>query len=325
MLSFMKSWLKKDPVQSGQTEEQLVEDIREESVLTVADEEEKPVQPEQSKQEVQTQRDPGLHDTLLSLHPSWEKDMDAGQKYALSFMLSELPPIAAGNVSLAGIKIFPHEDGVEVTAFVRNGLARPIRLQSMPLVMLIHGDQLFARQTFDLSELEEIPAYHARPWSFVFKRENFLQKDAMLANWKLAFEMAQKKLVLPQQLELEESWIKALSDEQKNSLINLARNLPPLQPGEVNIQSVQISRAEDQSLRAMLLIRNGSEQSLSFEKLPLVLIDAQNEKVAEGVFELGGLTVNQGTSKPWLFIFPESSIVKENPDLSRWRVAVPQI
>lgn len=324
MLSFMKNWLKKDQGNVKQADQEPAEEIREESVLSFTEEEEKQ-EAAQTNEPKQPQQDTGLHDTPLSLHSSWERELETNQKYALSFMLNDLPPVASGNVSLAGIKIFPHEDGVEITAFVRNGLPRPIQLGTMTLVILIQGDQLFARQSFDLSEMGEIPALHARPWSFVFKQENFLQKDVLLANWKLAFEMAQKKLVLPQQLELEESWIKALSDEQKASLIELAKNLPALQPGEVNVQSVQISKAEDQSLRAMLLIRNGSAQALSFEKLPLMLFDANNEKVAEGLFELGGLTVNPGTSKPWLFIFPEPSIVKENPDLSRWKVAVPQV
>jgi len=183
---------------------------------------------------------------------------------------------------------------------------------------------LFTRQSFDLSEIGEIPPRSARPWSFVFTREHFLQVDVLLANWKIAFEMAQKKMVLPQQLELEESWIKALSDEQKNSLIELAKNLPALKEGEVNIQSVQLRRSAEGALHVMLLIRNGSTQSLSFEKLPLVLYDATGEKVAEGLFELGSLTVNASTSKPWMFIYPPEMIQKAEPDFSRWKVSVPQ-
>lgn len=316
MLSFLKNWLKKD----SSVEEK--EEIREESVLPVSDSP-STTNEQTNEQNQSTTRE--LHDTSLSLHQSWEEQLDTSQKYALSFLLSDLPPIETGNVSLAGMKIFPHEDGVEITAFIRNGLPRPIRFETMNLLILIKENELFARQSFDLSEAGEIPAFSARPWSFVFQRENFLQKDVMLTNWKLAFELAQKKLVLPQQLELEESWIKALSDQQKQSLITLAQQLPPLQPGEVNVQSVQLSQSDDQSLRCLLLIRNGSEQALSFEKLPLLLLDAQGDKVAEGLFELGSLTVSAGASKPWLFIFPPESIVKINPDLSRWKVTVPQI
>lgn len=313
MLSFLKNLMGKTP-----TTKEVREQVQEESILSASD-------TEQSHQEKQ-----GLHKTsagvitTLSLHESWEANLGAQEKYALSFMAQELEPLQEGNISLAGTALVPHDDGIEITAFIRNSSDHPINLKEMTLVVLFGDQQLFTRQTFDFSEIGEIPPRSARPWSFVFAREHFLQVNVLLANWKIAFEMAQKKMVLPQQLELEESWIKALSNEQKNFLIELAKTLPALNEGEVNIQGVQIRRSEEGALHVMLLIRNGSPQSLSFETLPLALYDATGEKVAEGVFELGSLTVNANTSKPWLFIYPPESILLEQPDLSRWRVNVPQ-
>ncbi len=311
MISFIKNWLGKETTNTAE----IKEDIKEESVLSAAD-----IPSETQPESAQPDQDQ-LKDTPLSLHPLWEEQLNAQQKYALSFMVADLPPIAVDNVALAGLRLLPHEAGIEVTAFVRNGLPRPIRFEKMNLLVLIGDNELFSRQEFDMDEIGEIPPFHARPWSFVFKRENFLKTDVLLNNWKLAFELAQKKMVLPQQLELEESWIKALSDEQKNGLIRLAQTLPPIKPGEVNVQSVQVSKAADDSLRALLLIRNGANQALSFESLPLALFDANGEKVAEGVFQLNGLTVNPETSKPWLFIFPKESIRKADADLSRFKVA----
>jgi len=315
MLSFVKNFLKgkSDP-------KELKEEIKEESILAAS---EANTLKEETAGEPYAETVEGVT-TPLSLHESWEQSLEMQQKYSLSFMASELPPIAPGNVSLTGISLVPHEEGVAVVAFVRNASPNPITLGKMNLVVLIEDNRLFTRQLFDLSELGEIPPYHARPWEFIFQREHFLILDVVLRNWKLAFEIAEKKMVLPQKLELEESWIKSLSDAQKDSLIELAKRLPALKPGEVNVQSVQLSKSEDGSLRALLLIRNGSERSLSFEKLPLALIDATGDTVAQGLFELGSLTVNAETSKPWLFIFPPESILKENPDFSRWSVRVPQ-
>jgi accessory Sec system S-layer assembly protein len=315
MLSFLKNMLGKTP-----TPEDVKQQVQEESVLPAADTGVSEKAPERKETESKAA---GVT-TSLSLHESWEKRLNMQEKYALSFMAQELPPLEEGNISLAGISLVPHDDGVQVTAFLRNGTNRPLRLGEMPLVVLFGDQQLFTRQTFDLGELGEIPPYAARPWTFVFKREYFLQVNVLLTNWKIAFELAQKKMVLPQQLELEESWIKALTDEQKQSLIELAKRLPPLKEGEVNIQSVQLRRAEDGALHAMLLIRNGSTQSLSIEKLPLALYDAAGDKVAEGLFELGGLTVNANTSKPWMFIYPKESVLKDDADFSRWKVGVPQ-
>ncbi|NRS49419.1 accessory Sec system S-layer assembly protein [Brevibacillus sp. HB2.2] len=313
MLSFLKNLMGKKP-----TTNEVREQVQEESILSAADTE----QSHQEEQQVQVEST-GVT-TTLSLHESWESKLSAQEKYSLSFMAQELEPLQPGNISLAGTSLVPHDDGIEVVAFVRNSTDRPISLNEMTLVVLFGDQELFTRQAFDLSELGEIPPRSARPWSFVFAREHFLQVEVLLVNWKIAFEMAQKKMVLPQQLELEESWIKALTDEQKTSLIELAKNLPALKEGEVNIQSVQIRRTESGALNVMLLIRNGSTQSLSFETLPLALYDAIGDKVAEGLFELGSLTVNANTSKPWLFIFPPESIQKEELDLSRWKVSVPQ-
>lgn len=313
MLSFLKNLLGNTP-----TPEAVKQQVQEESILPAAS------AAEPSPQKQPKQNAPAGVVTALSLHESWETKLSAQERYALSFMAQELEPLAEGHISLAGMSLVPHDAGIEVTAFVRNSSDRPVRLGETTLVVLFGDQQLFTRQLFDLAEIGEIPPRSARPWSFVFEREHFLQVDVLLVNWKVAFEMAQKKMVLPQQLELEESWIKALSDEQKNSLIELAKGLPSIKEGEVNIQSVQIRRDDTGALNVMLLIRNGSAKSLSFEKLPLVLMDATGEKVAEGLFELDSLTVNANTSKPWLFIFPPESIRKQEPDLSRWRVSVPQ-
>ncbi|NGQ95612.1 accessory Sec system S-layer assembly protein [Brevibacillus sp. SYP-B805] len=313
MLSFLKSLLGKQP-----NPEEIKEQIKEESVLPAAE------APLGDGGKDAPANDPAQRVTPLSLHESWEQRLSQQEKYTLSFMANELPPMAEGSVSLAGIGLVPHEEGILVTAFIRNGLPRPIRLQKMPLVVLVKQGELFARQVFDLSEAGEIPPFHARPWEFVFTREHFLQVNLLLTNWKLAFEIAEKKMILPQQLELEESWIKTLTDEQKHQLIELAKRLPPIQHGEVNVQSVQLHKDDAGSLRALLLIRNGSDKALSFEKLPLALVDATGETAAQGLFELGGLTVNPGTSKPWLFIYPPESIVKQDADFSRWSVRVPQ-
>ncbi|MGG3870911.1 accessory Sec system S-layer assembly protein [Brevibacillus laterosporus] len=262
--------------------------------------------------------------TALSLHPLWENELDNMQKYSMSFMANQLEPLEEGNIAISGFNMVPHEDGVEIAAFVRNASDQPVALGKMTLLILFEGDKLFTRQEFDLSELGEIPAFHARPWNFVFTREHFITTNVLLQNWKLAFELAQNKMVLPKNLELEESWVKSLTNDQKKYFIELAKSLPELKEGEVNVQSVQAKQNDEGVIRAILLIRNGSTQNLSFEQLPLALYDATGDKVAEGVFQLKDFVVNAQTSKPWMFIFPKESILKENVDLSQWKVQLAQ-
>ncbi|QOS98161.1 accessory Sec system S-layer assembly protein [Brevibacterium sp. JNUCC-42] len=262
--------------------------------------------------------------TELSLHPLWERELDNMQKYSMSFMANQLEPLEEGNIAISGFNMVPHENGVEIAAFVRNASNKPVVLGKMTLLIMFEGDKLFTRQEFDLGELGEIPAFHARPWNFIFTREHFITTNVLLQNWRLAFELAQKKMVLPQNLELEESWVASLTDDQKKYFIELAKKLPELKEGEVNVQSVQAKQNDEGMIRTILLIRNGSTQNLSFEQLPLALFDATGEKVAEGVFQLKDFVVNAQTSKPWMFIFPKESILKENVDLSQWRVQLAQ-
>lgn len=311
MLSFLKKLMGNTP-----TPEEVREQIQEESILAATDTE----QSHQNEQPNAPEQDGVV--TSLSLHETWEAKLSQQEKYALSFVAQELPPLAKGNISLAGTHLVPHEEGIEVTAFIRNSSDSPVLLENMTLVVLFGDQQLFTRQSFDLSVIGEIPAHAARPWSFVFTREHFLQVNVLLDNWKVAFELAQKKMVLPQQLELEESWIKALSDQQKQAFIHLAKQLPALKEGEINVQSVQLRKQEDGALHAILLFRNGSNKPLSVDKLPLVVHDAADDIVAQGMFELNGFTVNPSTSKPWLFIFPPESVVKQDADLSRWKAGI---
>ncbi|WP_400162297.1 accessory Sec system S-layer assembly protein [Brevibacillus sp. TJ4] len=305
MLSFLKSLLGKTP-----TTDEVREQLKEESVLPADDAEPAQQIGEDSKVT-----------TSLSLHESWEERVSAQERYALSFMAEELPPLPKGTISIVGMSLVPHDEGIEVTAFVRNNTERPLRLGTIPLVILFGEQQLFTRQSFDLSVLGEIPPHSARPWSFVFAREHFIQVNVLLTDWKIAFETAEKKLSLP--LELEESWVQSLGDQEKQMLTELAERLPAVKAGEVNIHSVQARKMEDGALHVILLIRNGSARSINFDKLPLEIYDADDDKVAHGLFELGTFIVNSGTSKPWLFIFPKESIQKEDADLSRWKAIVP--
>ena len=176
MLSFLKNLMGNKP-----TTNEVREQVQEESILSAADTE----QSHQEEQQVQVEST-GVT-TTLSLHESWESQLSAQEKYSLSFMAQELEPLQPGNISLAGTSLVPHDDGIEVVAFVRNSTDRPISLNEMTLVVLFGDQELFTRQSFDFSELGEIPPRSARPWSFVFAREHFLQVEVLLVNWKIAF------------------------------------------------------------------------------------------------------------------------------------------
>ncbi|WP_318617932.1 accessory Sec system S-layer assembly protein [Sporosarcina sp. YIM B06819] len=260
-------------------------------------------------------------ETTLSLHPEW--DVPQEQEYVFRFLSNELEPLKPNQISLSGIDIDvePADGSWLVKAFFRSSLDQAISVGSVELMLLDDEGKTLASDEFDLTELGDIPARSARPWVFVFTKENIFAEQPPTENWKLAFNV---QSMVPHKLELDQAWEDGLTDEQKEGLATVVEGLPKLKPREVNISGFQVKHQEDGGIAASVFIRNGHSKQINIEKLPLELLDAAGDLVASGSFELAPLSVKANTSKPWTFIYPQQLIQKAEPDLSRWTVRVPQ-
>ncbi|BAQ10120.1 hypothetical protein OXB_1649 [Bacillus sp. OxB-1] len=260
-------------------------------------------------------------ETPLSLHPSWTIPQE--QEYVFRFLSNELEPLKPNQISLSGIDIDvePANGSWLVKAFFRSSLDQQISVGSVELLLLDAEGKTVASDEFDLKELGDIPPRSARPWVFVFTKENIFAEEPPAENWKLAFNV---QSMVPHKLELEPTWEEGLSTEQKEALSKVVEGLPKLKPREVNISGFQVKQQDDGSIAASVFIRNGHSKQINIEKLPLELIDATGDQVARGSFELAPLSVKANTSKPWTFIYPKEMVQKEEPDFSRWTVRVPQ-
>lgn len=260
-------------------------------------------------------------ETTLSLHPQWALSQE--QEYVFRFLSNELEPLKPNQISLSGIDIDvePANGSWLVKSFFRSSLDQAITVGSVELMLLDEDGQTLASQEFDLNELGEIPARSARPWVFVFTKENTFAEVPPAENWKLAFNV---QSMVPHKLELEQAWEDGLSTEQKDALAKAVEGMPKLKPREVNFAGFQVVKQEDGSIAASIFIRNGHSKQINIEKLPLELIDATGEIVAKGSFDLAPLSVKANTSKPWTFIYPKEMVTKEEPDFSRWTIRVPQ-
>jgi accessory Sec system S-layer assembly protein len=253
--------------------------------------------------------------TELSLHPSWNLPLE--QQYVLRFLNNELPPLKPNQISLSGISLRREADGVVVSAFVRHSLSKSIKIGKTTLLLLSTDDVIIARKEFDLEEMGELPAKSSRPWHFLFENATLKIDDIPSEGWKLAFELKPKH-----RLELEESWEKALPEEEKEKLRKFVDQLEPPKPGEVNFFGLQAKLMEEHGLHITVLIRNGNNRNIYLEQLPLQVEDATGEVIARGGFVLDRLEVKANTTKPWTFIFPKELIQKSEPDLSKWKISI---
>lgn len=260
-------------------------------------------------------------ETTLSLHPEWALSQE--QEYVFRFLANELEPLKPNQISLSGIDIDvePANGSWLVKSFFRSSLEQSISVGSVELMLLDAEGKTLASQEFDLKELGDIPGKSARPWVFVFTKENIFAEEPPAENWKLAFNV---QSMVPHKLELEQAWEDGLTAEQKEALEKVVENMPKLKPREVNFAGFQVKKQDDGSIAASIFIRNGHSKQINIEKLPLELIDATGEIVARGSFDLAPLSVKANTSKPWTFIYPKEMVQKEDPDFSRWTIRVPQ-
>ncbi|MFO1444380.1 accessory Sec system S-layer assembly protein [Bacillus sp. Bva_UNVM-123] len=259
--------------------------------------------------------------TILSYHPDW--DLSAQEKYVFQYNHQKLPLLQPNQIQVNGIKLYEYDDGFVITAFLRSSLPQAINFEVIDLLLVDSENKPLARKSFEMDLFGELPSKGCRPWRFLFENEHKLVEELPKKGWQLVFEMKKKTFdQLP--LDLEESWKESLTEEQLIHLENIVKNLPPLSEGEVNFMGLEANLVEGKGLAATLLIRNASDRSIFIENLPLVFEDASGEIIAQGGFQLDNLEIKSQTCKPWTFVFPETTITKEQVDLSKWKTYVPQ-
>lgn len=258
---------------------------------------------------------------VLSISQDWEISKE--QEYVLKFLSNDLPPLQINQLSLAAIDIEadPYTGEWSVQAFFRSSLERPITMEKAELVLQDFQKQIIASQEFDLSELGTIPPLSNRPWVFKFKKDSIRVSEVPVSDWSLAFNV---QSLVPHALDLDKSWDEALTPEQKSTLAKLVKNLPKLNPQELNLTGFQTSFSDEGNLAVSVFVRNGYSKQIELEKLPLEILDATGALVVKGSFKLAPLAVKANTTKPWTFIFPKETLLIGSPDLSRWTARIPK-
>ncbi|MGP4074867.1 accessory Sec system S-layer assembly protein [Halobacillus sp. K22] len=252
----------------------------------------------------------------LSFHPDWQLEQE--DEYVYRFWNKELPPLKPNQFSIHGVDLKQLNGTLVVEAFVRNSLSRSINLKTMTILLLDQQGFPVARKWFDLKKVGTVPAKSSRPWTFTFEKQHRVTADdnPPVHGWKLVIEPSQKHR--RHTLDLDESLEHSLPAGEAEKLERYVEGLQPPKPGEINFVSLKAEQKEG-ALHVALLIRNGSDRSINLPHLPLQVEDATGDVVAQGAFKLEHVEVKGNTSKPWTFVFPESMILSETIDLSRWK------
>lgn len=227
------------------------------------------------------------------------------------------PKLRPDQISIYGITLNQLDNNrLQAKALVRSTVKKSIQFKQPIIALLDENQKPIAKKVFDLSLLGSIQPNTARPWTFTFPPNSILNHVRFNKNnWSLAFEKKPKH-----QLDLEDEKENIISESIIKAFEDVIAKAPPLKSDEVNVMGLSVKVKNNAELHVVILFRNGSNKDITFNQIPLEVKDARNDVIAKGTFKLEGLTVKANTSKPATFTFPSSAIIKDNLDLSSWKI-----
>ncbi|MFM1651249.1 SLAP domain-containing protein [Brevibacillus sp. B_LB10_24] len=315
MFTFVKKWLNKDQEEMKSLEE-IKRDVQEDYDVSTP-----PMTPDGTEVAPSPSGNPTVR-TELSLHPSWEQQLDADKKYTLRFLQSELPEMVEGTMGVAGFSLIPGEEGVTVALFFRNGMTRPLEFNNIGLTIRV-GDEVFARHWFNLKEVGTIPPQTSRPWEVFFPKETFLMDQVSFERWKVQLNLGQQISVWPKHLDLDPQMEERMTEVQKMKLLDIVNRLPAMRPDHIEFDGFDIGWTKDGRLVVGVLIRNALRRPYRPKTLEVKITDRQNNVIAQGKILTHNIEVRPGTSRPWMVVFPAETVKKPGAELHRnWLLRV---
>lgn len=255
----------------------------------------------------------------LSIHPSWI-DIPQEKKYVLQFLQYELPPIEEDQFGFSGISMREKKGVLHVSTFIRSRIGEPYAPEEIILYLVNSNMDIVASKRLDIKQLVgNIPPHSNMPWEFTFERTCRTGVEVPSEDWQLLCTIPE-----PHKLELDPTWEESLPIEQKEKLQELFSKLDEMVDNTLNFTGISNKFNDNGSFTVTTFIRNGYDSDVTITQLPLQIIDANNQIVTKGMFELQDFVVKANTSKPWSFTFSEVLMEKDEIDLSKWGIIIIQ-
>lgn len=231
-----------------------------------------------------------------------------------------LPQMNENELNLAGIELaVTDRQTIEVMAFIRSTLENPLSIESTPVTLLNNNLQPFAEKKENFEKLGILAPKTAKILKIEFSKNEIMKDEPdfdELKNWSIAFKQSIQTQHRVDLSDLDEDEI----SESTKKWLNEIDQKTPLEENELSFLGFSAKQDEKKRLLVNLLIRNGTKDDLDIKQLPLKFYDATGELAAKGTFKIDDVTVRANTSKPITLVFPVSGIVKEDLDLSQWKL-----
>ncbi|MDW8802204.1 SLAP domain-containing protein [Clostridium sp. A1-XYC3] len=257
--------------------------------------------------------------TVLSLLDHDENVMSDVQKEILEEEIAELPKIVEGQLNVTGIYAYDQGEKFEIKAYIRNGLSTKVTLGKVPFYILDSKDEVLGKQMFNLQSLGELPPHSARPVKLYFEKKNVKVDAIPIDNWKLAFDsrLEASRTVKVQFEDLPED----IDIADKLVYDNFLNEVPDINEGEISVSTFSIGIQKNGNILVTLVVRNGNNQAVNMEKIPVTLKDPNGTVVKSELFKLDNFTISPLKARICNLVFPTGVKVEEDMALNNWTVS----
>lgn len=255
---------------------------------------------------------------VLSLLERDEAIISEVQKDILKEELDEFSTIKEGDIDVEGVYAYDQGENIEVKIYIRNGLSQNVNFEYIPFMIVNSKEEVLAYQMFNMKELGEIPAHSARPWKLYFDKKNVYVDKIPMDDWSIAFDSrlnVEESVTieyenLPDEIEVSDRLVfeKFLSDQSK------------LKIGKFGASSFSIGIQKDGTIVVTVVMRNGSNNSIKVEQVPITLKDAKGNVVKSNLFKLDNFVISPFKAKIYNFTFQTGVRLEEDASLNDWKV-----
>lgn len=244
----------------------------------------------------------------LSLHPTVGDSVSELQKEYMEEELADLTPVKEGDVNISGSYLYDDGQQLEVKFFIRNGLNTTINFEYISLMLINSKDEVLAYQEFDLIEMGDIPPFSARPWKVYFDKKNVKVETIPNDDWKIVFDDRLKAL---ENINAEyENLPDSVEDKHKEAMQKFLSELPALKERELNLSTYFVGLDENGNILITLVLRNGINQTVKLDKLPVTVKDNKGRIAVSAVFD-ADIEIASGKANISNFLIPKELISKE--------------
>lgn len=253
----------------------------------------------------------------LSLSPDSEAAMLPFEKDMIKDDISKFPTIKEGQMSIQNVYVFNNGETIEASLYILNGLEYPINFARVPFIIIDKNGEKVACQSFDLKEVGIIHPNSVIPLKIYFDKKSLLVDTFPVDGCKVYMDT---KVIGNKTVKVDfENIPNNTSDGERNKYVAFLEKLPLIKEGTLDIYTYDVNYINN-NLYITFVIRNGSTKLAKLHTLPISVLDANESKIVQGIYDVENIEVNPYKANIYNFVFTSEEFSPEGFNMGKFTV-----